>query len=166
LIPAYSPQAGGRGERNFRTWQERLPQELRLHGIREVAAAIEFLREHYIVEFNVFSLQHERTVNQDNTMQDQSVRSADREESLASHVGRMPRDRRSALGWNLECRLRPPCAGALQPERTTCSSTSCRKAKLSESGLATLPSLSKTQHHNQTPKQKRTLTCYENLLTC
>jgi len=29
MIPAYSPQARGRGERNFRTWQGRLPQELR-----------------------------------------------------------------------------------------------------------------------------------------
>ena len=30
MIPAYSPQARGRGERNFGTWQGRLPQELRL----------------------------------------------------------------------------------------------------------------------------------------
>ena len=29
-IPAYSPQARGRSERNFGTWQGRLPQELRL----------------------------------------------------------------------------------------------------------------------------------------
>ncbi len=33
MIPAYSPQARGRGERNFGTWQGRLPQELRLRGI-------------------------------------------------------------------------------------------------------------------------------------
>ena len=93
MIPAYSPQARGRGERNFGTWQGRLPQELRLHGIDDLAAANEFLREHYIAEFNrrfsvaaaqpghaflpvhgknldfVFSLQHERTVHQDNTVQ-------------------------------------------------------------------------------------------------
>ena len=30
MIPAYSPQARGRWERNFATWQGRLPQELRL----------------------------------------------------------------------------------------------------------------------------------------
>ena len=30
MIPAYSPQARGRMERNYRTWQGRLPQELRL----------------------------------------------------------------------------------------------------------------------------------------
>jgi transposase len=33
LILAYSPQARGRCERIFGTWQGRLPQELRLHGI-------------------------------------------------------------------------------------------------------------------------------------
>ena len=32
MIPAYSPQARGRSERNFGTWQGRLPQELRLTG--------------------------------------------------------------------------------------------------------------------------------------
>ena len=36
MIPAYSPQARGRSERNFGTWQGRLPQELRLHGIKTV----------------------------------------------------------------------------------------------------------------------------------
>jgi hypothetical protein len=30
MIPAYSPQARGRSERNFGTWQGRLPHELRL----------------------------------------------------------------------------------------------------------------------------------------
>ncbi|MGA7243732.1 MAG: hypothetical protein WBX19_11135 [Terracidiphilus sp.] len=30
MIPAYFPQARGRSERNFSTWQGRLPQELRL----------------------------------------------------------------------------------------------------------------------------------------
>src|SRR5271168_5663157 len=32
MIPAYSPQARGRSERSFGTWQGRLPQELRLRG--------------------------------------------------------------------------------------------------------------------------------------
>ena len=92
MIPAYSPQARGRGERSFRTWQGRLPQELRLRRITTVAAANEFLRQEYIAEFNrrftvaaegtgsaflrsrrrdldaVFSIQHERTVNRDNTV--------------------------------------------------------------------------------------------------
>src|SRR5215831_20588113 len=52
MIPAYSPQARGRSERNFGTWQGRLPQELRLHQIATLAAANQFLREHYIAEFN------------------------------------------------------------------------------------------------------------------
>src|SRR5438477_6595103 len=52
MIPAYSPQARGRSERNFGTWQGRLPQELRLHGIRTLEQANAFLREHYIAEFN------------------------------------------------------------------------------------------------------------------
>lgn len=92
MIPAYSPQARGRSERNFSTWQGRLPQELRLAGISTVEAANRFLRERYITEFNqrfavpaaergsaflrgprrdlerVFAMQHERTVNRDNTV--------------------------------------------------------------------------------------------------
>ena len=92
LIPAYSPQARGRSERGFGTWQGRLPQELRLRGITTIDAANEFLRAQYISEFNqrfmvkaaergtafvplkrkdldlVFSLQHERVVARDNTV--------------------------------------------------------------------------------------------------
>jgi transposase len=97
MIPAYSPQARGRSERNFSTWQGRLPQELRLHKITNVEAANGFLREHYIAEFNqrfqraaaqrgsaflpcrrrdlnlIFSLQFERTVNRDNTVSFQNL---------------------------------------------------------------------------------------------
>jgi transposase len=92
LIPAYSPQARGRSERNFRTWQGRLPQELRLSGISTPEEANQYLRETYIREFNrrfsvaaseegtafvpctrtdmerVFCLQHERVVARDNTV--------------------------------------------------------------------------------------------------
>src|ERR1700749_2084895 len=52
MIPAYSPQARGRCERSFGTWQNRLPQELRLAGIHTLETANAFLREHYIAEFN------------------------------------------------------------------------------------------------------------------
>src|SRR5271154_2105288 len=52
MIPAYSPQARGRGERSFGTWQGRLPQELRLAGIETVEGANRFLRERYIAAFN------------------------------------------------------------------------------------------------------------------
>ena len=52
MIAAYSPQARGRSERSFGTWQGRLPQELRLAGITTVEGANKFLREEYIQEFN------------------------------------------------------------------------------------------------------------------
>src|ERR1700729_4249272 len=52
MIPAYSPQARGRSERSFHTWQGRLPQELRLAGITTLQGANEFLRQQYIAVFN------------------------------------------------------------------------------------------------------------------
>src|ERR1700693_3734920 len=45
MIAAYSPQARGRSERSFGTWQGGLPQELRLAGIGTVEAAHAFLRD-------------------------------------------------------------------------------------------------------------------------
>jgi len=91
-IAAYSPQARGRSERSFGTWQGRLPQELRLAGITTVEGANKFLREKYIKEFNskfsvpaaekgtafrhtnrsdlnwIFTVQTERVVGKDNTV--------------------------------------------------------------------------------------------------
>ena len=52
MIAAYSPQARGRSERSFGTWQGRLPQELRLAGISTLEGANAFLREQYIAVFN------------------------------------------------------------------------------------------------------------------
>lgn len=52
LIPANSPQARGRSERNWRTVQGRLPQELRLHGITSIDAANTYLREIFIPRLN------------------------------------------------------------------------------------------------------------------
>jgi hypothetical protein len=52
MIPSYSPQARGRSERNFSTWQGRLPQELRLRGIQTLEGANKFLNEYYIAQFN------------------------------------------------------------------------------------------------------------------
>jgi hypothetical protein len=92
MIPAYSPQARGRSERNFGTWQGRLPQELRLAGITTIEGANAFLRERYVAEFNqkftvaaassqtafrrtsrtdlnwIFTVQTERLVAKDNTI--------------------------------------------------------------------------------------------------
>ena len=92
-IAAYSPEARGRSERLNETLQGRLPQELRLRGIKTKEAANKFLREEYIKMHNrsfkrkaeqegsaflpapasvdldkVFSFKHERTVNKDNTI--------------------------------------------------------------------------------------------------
>jgi len=92
MIPVYSPQARGRSERRFGTWQGRLPQELRLAGMGTVEEANRFLRERYIPEINrqftvpaaerghafvpvggldldrIFSVQQERRVANDNTV--------------------------------------------------------------------------------------------------
>jgi transposase len=92
MIAAYSPQARGRSERSFGTWQGRLPQELRLAGIATVEGANQFLKEKYIQEFNakfsvvaeekgtafrrtsrsdlnwIFTVQNERVVAKDNTV--------------------------------------------------------------------------------------------------
>jgi transposase len=92
-IPAYSPQARGRGERVNGTLQGRLPNEFRLHGIKTKDAANRFLKDVYIKEHNkrfaiqpeqpgsafvpiqphidldlIFSVKEERSVNHDNTV--------------------------------------------------------------------------------------------------
>jgi transposase len=51
-IPAYSPQARGRSERVFRTLQDRLPKELALAGIADVAAANRFIVETFLGDYN------------------------------------------------------------------------------------------------------------------
>lgn len=51
-IPAYSPQARGRSERLNRTLQDRLVNELRLHGAPTRAAANAYLRERFLPEYN------------------------------------------------------------------------------------------------------------------
>jgi transposase len=92
MIAAYSPQARGRSERSFGTWQGRLPQELGLAKISAIEEANRFLRDRYISEFNakftvpaqekgtafrrssrtdldwVFTMQTERVVAKDNTV--------------------------------------------------------------------------------------------------
>jgi len=92
MIAAYSPQARGRMERSYSTWQGRLPQELRLAGIHSLEQANSFLSEHYVQEFNlkfavvapekgtafrkcgrkdldwIFSIHTERVVSKDNTV--------------------------------------------------------------------------------------------------
>lgn len=93
MIPSYSPEARGRSERMHETLQGRIPNELRLHGIKTKEDANRFLKEVYLKEHNhrfkikpeqqgsafvpvpphidldrIFSVQVERTVGRDNTV--------------------------------------------------------------------------------------------------
>src|SRR5205809_3207996 len=92
LILAYSPQARGRCERLFGTWQGRLVQELRVRRLTTRLAANRFLHQYWIGYHNrkftvaaspegtafmayrrsdlnkIFSLQEERVVGNDNTV--------------------------------------------------------------------------------------------------
>lgn len=52
MIPAYSPEARGRCERQFRTHQGRLPYELAAQGITEMTKANKYLKEIYMPAFN------------------------------------------------------------------------------------------------------------------
>lgn len=91
-IFARSPEARGRSERAFGTIQGRLPQELRLAGITDYAAANAYLETHFVPDFNrrftvrpaepesafvrvagvdltlLLSVQHERVVRNDSTV--------------------------------------------------------------------------------------------------
>lgn len=92
-ILARSPEARGRSERNFRTLQGRLPQELRVAAITSYAEANHYLETTFVPDFNqrfterpaqretafvrlkgidlrlVLSIQHDRTVGNDHTVQ-------------------------------------------------------------------------------------------------
>lgn len=93
MIPSYSPQASGCSEREFRTLQGRIPNELKSHGIKTMQEANGFLRGSYIKELNrlfmvspegsgsafipvakhinldlIFSVKEHCTVNPDNTI--------------------------------------------------------------------------------------------------
>lgn len=91
-IPSYSPQARGRIERIFGTWQGRLPQELASAGATTMEAANDYIKEKFMPWHNraikikaaepgsafvpcaagdleaILSLQEERTVGKDNTV--------------------------------------------------------------------------------------------------
>lgn len=91
-IPSYSPQGRGRMERQFGTWQGRLPQELRKAGIKTMEEANRFIQEYFIPWHNshiavkareegsafvpagfadlneIISVQHDRIIQNDNTV--------------------------------------------------------------------------------------------------
>jgi transposase len=92
MIYAYSPEARGRSERMFGSWQNRLPQELRVNNIKDVASANKYIKEVFMPEYNaqfrvkaeleasafipyigrdlldILSIQEERVVSKDNTV--------------------------------------------------------------------------------------------------
>jgi len=96
-ILARSPEARGRSERAFGTIQGRLPQELRVAGVRSYAEANRYLEVKFIADFNVrftvtpardesafvsiagldlrllLSTQHERVVRNDSTVVFQKI---------------------------------------------------------------------------------------------
>lgn len=60
MISAYSPQAKGRIERQFRTFQDRLIKEMRLRGIKNIEEANEFLKDYlpiYNKRFSVIAME-------------------------------------------------------------------------------------------------------------
>ena len=148
MIPAYSPQARGRSERNFSTWQGRLPQELRLRQLGTLEAANRFLREEYMVEFNrrfqvapkqrgnafvpcrsrdlegIFSLQFERSVNRDNTVSFQNL-SLQIERVRWRATLAVPGGGASTPEWNLESHPRTALPG-----RYTAAELPCRPKPL------------------------------------
>jgi hypothetical protein len=97
LIAASSPAARGRSERAFRTLQDRLPKELALAGITDMAAANHYLTTHFISAYNqrfavpaaetgtafipwvgtalteILCVQEERVVAKDNTVRYQGL---------------------------------------------------------------------------------------------
>jgi hypothetical protein len=143
MIPAYSPQARGTGERNFGTWPGRLPQELRIHGLRSMASANQFLRETYLPGFNqrfavaaaqpghaflpvrgknldlIFILAARAHREPGQPRAHRSVCSANREVPLQSHASRVSGHDLPTARWHLEHRLGPAPAGALQPARNS-----------------------------------------------
>jgi len=52
MIAAYSPEARGRSERAFSTYQGRLPKELALKGSTDMASPNDYLKNHYMPAFN------------------------------------------------------------------------------------------------------------------
>lgn len=81
-IPAHSPQAKGRVERNFETAQDRLVKGMRVEGVKTIEAANQYLRDDYLVWW-----ERERTVKPGNA--DDAHRRLDNRYNLAaslSHV--------------------------------------------------------------------------------
>jgi transposase len=138
MIPAYSPQARGRMERSYGTWQGRLPQELRLAGVTTVEAANDFLKNRYLQEFNARAVHGESNAPGHGLSQVWATRFgpgvfhpnragggerqhrrnqrsplADRQVPLALHASGTDRDDSPTLGRHGLDSVWPPCRGPL-----------------------------------------------------
>ena len=141
-IPAYSPQARGRSERLNRTFQDRLVNELRVAGITTLAAANQYLADHFVPQHNatfaraprdpasacvplgavdleaILCHKEERVVARDNTGDDRRAGAADRPTTGASELRRRGGDRAPAFGRALHPLTRHPAVGHLSSRRT------------------------------------------------
>ena len=155
-IAAYSPQARGRSERMFGTLQDRLPRELMLHGIRTMKEANEYLQQIYIPRHNgqftvkskdiktawvtwigmdlkeIFCLQSERTVHNDNTISYEGLRLQIHQDGLRHHYVKTVVQVRSYLDGSLGVFYGPRNLGFYNAKGEI-----MRNEKLMETGVST-----------------------------
>lgn len=151
-IPSYSPQARGRMERFFGTWQGRLPQELRHAKITTMEVANQFIRQKMIPWHNrklavapaepgstfvpctntdldeILCVQHERVVQQDNTVVLEHIRF-----QIPPHPSRPSFARCTVrvcehLDHSVSIRCGPHLLGRYQPDGTMLEKQPNRKA--------------------------------------
>lgn len=139
-IFAYSPQARGRSERMFGTLQGRLPKELELKGIKTIEEANLYLNEIYLPLHNqqftvkareektayvpwaggplkeIFCLQEERVVQNDNTVSYQGKRLQIGKDDLRHHYVKTTVQVREYLDGTLSLYYGPRCIGTYNRE--------------------------------------------------
>lgn len=139
-ICAYSPQARGRSERMFGTLQGRLPKELELRGIRTIEEANRYLNKVYLPLHNqqftvnareeksayipwaggqlkeIFCLQEERVVQNDNTVSYKGKRLQIEKDDLRHHYVKTTVQVREYLDGTLSLYYGPRCIGTYNKE--------------------------------------------------
>ena len=152
-IFARSPQARGRSERAFGTIQGRLPQELRLAGIKDYERGNTYLKKIFVPKFNrlftvkpaqsesafvplvgidlklLLSVQDQRIVRNDNTVTHKNVILQIPETRQRSHYVRCPVTVHEFLKGTLGVSYQNQLLGEYQPDGKPISSTK-RKRKM------------------------------------
>ena len=152
-IFARSPQARGRSERAFGTIQGRLPQELRLAGIKDYERGNTYLKKIFVPKFNrlftvkpaqsesafvplvgidlklLLSVQDQRIVRNDNTVTHKNVILQIPETRQRSHYVRCPVTVHEFLKGTLGVSYQNQLLGEYQPDGKPISSTK-RKRKV------------------------------------